>query len=153
MSEVTIKQVDEMLAKLHSLEDDKEAIELALTEKNKEISALSGKLSEVLDSLERTEYTSPFGKVSFEEVFQVKNPPDEKKHLLWDWMRERGIFDKYATVHATALKSLFKAERANAIDSGEDPMTFALPGMDPATIFRRIKFKPNKKGIKDGTSS
>lgn len=144
MSEITIKQVDDLLKQLALLEDEKETITQILTAKNKEIASLEWKLTEVLDSLERDEYESPFGKVSISPEFQVRQPLDENKHLLWGWMKEKGIFERYAQVHAGALKSLFKEERAIAIENGEDPMTFTLPGMEPATIFRKLKFKPKK---------
>lgn len=143
-NDITVKQVDELLLKLTVLEQEKEALAADLSAKNKQITSMEIKLTEVLDSLERDEYQSPHGKVSFTQEFQVKQPADENKHLLWDWMKARGIFERYAQVHATALKSLFKAERTIAIDNGEDPITFALPGMEPATIFRKLKFKPTR---------
>lgn len=142
---VTLKEVDDYFKHLAHLEAEKDAISETLKSKNKEIMALEFKLTEILDSLERDEYESPFGKASFVEEFQVKQPLDEKKHLLWEWMKEKGIFERYAQVHASSLKSLFRAERIVAIENGEDPMTFALPGMEPATIFRKLKFKP--KGV------
>lgn len=138
----TLKQVDDLFKELTGLEVAKEEISETLKNKNKEIAALEAKITEVLVSLERDSYESPFGKASFVEEFQVRQPADERKHLLWEWMKEKGIFERYAQVHATALKSLFKMERTLAIENGEDPITFALPGMEPATIFRKLKFKP-----------
>lgn len=141
MSDITIKQVDDLLKTLAQLEAEKDEIAEQLSHKNKAIAALEFQITEVLDSLDRKEYDSPYGKASISQEFQVKNPSDENKHLLWNWMKEKGIFDRYAQVHATSLKTLFKAERAIAIENGEDPMTFTLPGMEPATIFRKLKFK------------
>lgn len=140
---VSLKQMDDLFKALTKLEKEKEEIQDSLKEKNKEIAIQELKISEILTSLERDEYESPVGKASFEVIFQVKNPSDENKHLLWEWMKEKGIFERYAQVHATSLKSLFKVERDIAIENGEDPMTFALPGMEPATIFKKLKFKPN----------
>lgn len=147
MSDITIKQVDELLQKLAVLETEKDEISAVLTLKNKEISSLEFAITEVLESLGREEYDSPHGTAKIAEDLQVKQPSDENKHLLWEWMKAKGIFERYAQVHATSLKSLFKAERVIAIDNGEDPMTFALPGMEPATILRRLKFKAKKVGV------
>lgn len=141
---ISVGDLDNLIKELGAKEKEKDCIEAQLKEKNKEISSLELKVTEILKGLEREDYDSPYGKISFETVFNVRMPTDEKKHLLWDWMREREIFDRYATVHATALKSLFKAERDAAIENGEDPLTFALPGMDPATIFEKLKFRPKK---------
>lgn len=144
-TQITVKELDTLLEQLGKLEDEKEAISESLKAKNKEISSLELRITEVLKSLEREEYDSPHGKCSFEEVFNVKMPTEENKEQLWAWMREKGIYDRYATVHATSLKSLFRAERNIAIENGEDPLTFALPGMEPATIFEKLNFKPKKK--------
>lgn len=144
MAEVSVKVMDDLLALLKSREEAKDAIEADLKEMNKEISSLQIRATELLKSLDREEYDGPHGKISFETVFNVKQPTDENKHLLWDWMRERGIFERYASVNAISLKSLFKAERNAAIEAGEDPMTFSLPGMEPATIFEKLKFRPKK---------
>lgn len=142
---ISVKELDSVLETLAQLETEKDVIAETLKEKNKQISSVELRVTEVLRSLEREEYDSPHGKVTFEEVFNVKMPSDETKEQLWTWMREKGIYDRYASVHATSLKSLFKAERNAAIQNGEDPLTFALPGMEPATIFEKIKFKPKRK--------
>lgn len=144
-TQISVKELDSILETLGKLESEKDVIEETLKAKNKEISSVELRVTEVLKSLEREEYDCPHGKVSFEEVFNVKMPLEDQKELLWNWMREKGIYDRYATVHATSLKSLFKAERNAAIQNGEDPLTFALPGMEPATIFEKIKFKPKRK--------
>ncbi len=141
---ITVSDLDNLVEEIHKKREEKEVIEETLSTKNKEISSLETRATEALKSLEREEYDSPYGKIEFETIFQVKNPTDDNKHLLWGWMRERGIFDRYAQVHATALKSLFKTERDIAIANGEDPITFTLPGMEPATIFEKLKFKPKK---------
>lgn len=142
--QITVAELDGVIAELAQKEAEAEEISLQLKAKNKEIAALEAKISSVLELLERDEYDCPVGKISIEEILSVKNPSDENKHLLWSWMREKGVYDRYAQVHATALKSLFKEELALAIKNGEDPLTFALPGMEPATFFRKIKFKPRK---------
>jgi hypothetical protein len=142
---ISVSELDQLVEEIGKREVEKEQIELQLTEKNKEISKLQLRATEVLKSLEREEYDSPHGKISFEEVFSIRQPSsDDEKRKLFEWMREREIFDRYATVNANSLKALFKAERNAAIDAGEDPMTFALPGMEPATIFEKLKFRPKK---------
>lgn len=141
---ITFEQVDSLMAELATKEEEKESIADSLKAKNKEITTLELRITELLKSLERNDYTCKYGKVAFKEVFNIKMPSDDNKHLLWKWMREEGIFERYATVHAVSLKSLFKSQRDLAIENGEDPITFALPGMEPATIFEKLDFKPIK---------
>lgn len=142
---ISVKDLDNLVAEIALKEAEKEVIAETLSAKNKEISSLELRATEILKSLERSEYTCPQGKIKLEEKFNVKNPTDENKHLLWDWMKSKGIFERYAQVHAGSLKTLFKKEREIAIENGEDPITFALPGMEPATIFEKLEFKAVKR--------
>lgn len=101
----------------------------------------------VLKDLDWTEFKCPFGQIKVRPITQVTAPKSpEDKLKLFDWMREKQIYDRYATVHATALKSLFEAEFEEASKHPEfDPMTFCLPGMVPATFYEDLKFTPVKE--------
>jgi hypothetical protein len=101
----------------------------------------------VLKDLKLEKLDGPAGKFHVRHLLQVKMPGEERKEELWAWMRARGIYDKYATVQANSLKSLFETEMDIAAEEqGEDfdPITFTLPGMDPATFFDDLKFTPSK---------
>lgn len=155
VKKVTVEELDQLLANLAGLNQEKEDIAEALKEKNKEIFALELSAKNYLIELGRTDYDSPHGKGSLKEDFSVKLPqgPDNKK-LLWDYMRAEGVYDAYATIHATAYKSYYKTKRDEAVEKGEDPMTFALPGTDPAAVFEVFKFKAKKqKGVSHGSEN
>lgn len=146
MSDVRVQELSGLIEQLAQAESEKDGMEAALKEKNKEIARIESSLRGYLAELQWTEFTAPAGKVSLGETFNIKMPQgEEAKGELFSWMRKQGIYDKYATVHATALKALFKVERELALERGEDPVTFALPGMEPATVYEIVKFKPAKK--------
>lgn len=141
---ITVADLDALVAQISEVEGYKDAIELQLKEANKKIASLELRATDILKSLGRTSYSSPFGSIAIDNVMNIRQPEDDRKEELWGWMREKGIFDRYASVNATSLKALFKRERDIAIENGEDPVTFALPGMVPATFFQKLKFRPSK---------
>lgn len=145
MSEVQAKEMAGLMERLAKCEEEKDAIQATLTEKNKEISSIESAIRNHLLELGWDEFKCPLGEVKLREEFQVRMPPEDRKQELWEWMKEKGIFERYATVHAVSLKALFKAEREIAVHSGADPITFSLPGMEPATVFQVVKFRPVKK--------
>ncbi len=141
---ITVADLDALVAQIAEKERYKDAVELQLKELNKAIMALETRATEILKSLGRKSYDSPWGSIGIDNIMQVVQPSDDRKEELWAWMREKGIFDRYASVNSNSLRALFKRERELAIENGEDPLTFALPGMVPATFFQKLKFRPSK---------
>lgn len=143
---VTVKDLDNLVREIAAKRAEIEELETQTTAKNKELASLQAKAHNYLRELGRDDFKSPFGTLAIRQVWQVTNPKtEEEKAALFSWMRERGIYDRYATVHATALKSLFLAEREAYVKDGGDPMLFTLPGMEPAKLFETANFtKPRK---------
>lgn len=145
MSDVKVKELQAVIQEIQVNEDSVEALENSIKEHNKILASLRAKATGYLVELGWNEFDCPLGKIKMVERWQTKAPSSvEDKAKLFGWMRERGIYDKYATVHAVALRSLFLAEREVALENGEDPVTFALPGMEPATLFEDLKFTPKR---------
>jgi hypothetical protein len=68
MTEISVKDLDSLLELLKEKRAEKEAIEETLTLKNKEITSLEFRATEVLKSLDRDEYAGPatiFEKLEF----------------------------------------------------------------------------------------
>lgn len=144
MSEVTVRDLDELTEQLAKKEKLKAELAALVTQVNKEIMILEQKCTLHLKELERTEYSSPYGKVTIKEMWSVNLPdtPTAKK-LFFDWLRSREIFDKYATVNSRSLQSLFKVEWEEAKKTGN--MNFSLPGIEAPKLFEKTDFKPNKE--------
>jgi hypothetical protein len=144
---IEIKDLDFLLEALREKNAVVDELEEQVKEQNKVIARIKGIIGSVLKDLDRADYKGPAGSIKVVSRTQVKMPQTpEEKELLWNWMREKGIYDRYATVHATALKSLFEAELEIAKSDPEfDPVTFALPGMAPATFFEDVRFTQARK--------
>jgi hypothetical protein len=143
---VTVKDLDQLIADIAAKKAEIEELEAQTSAKNKELAAMQAKAYNYLRELGREDFKSPHGNLAIKQVWSVTNPKtEEDKAALFQWMRERGIYDRYATVHATALKSLFLAERESYVKDGGDPMLFSLPGMEPAKLFETANFTKSRK--------
>jgi hypothetical protein len=139
---VTVKDLDAHVAKIAELRKEIEASEAHTTTLNKQMMQLKAKAVACLRELNREDYKSPFGSISLKPVWTVKMPQEDRdKQNLFDWMREKGIYDKYATVNAASLKSLILAERQAFIDQGGDPLLFSVPGVEPPKMFEDLGFR------------
>lgn len=145
MSQVTVKELDELIEKLDIEEKKKETVAETLTGINKEINALEYRIAAYLNELGRDEYVCPIGKFTIKDTWRVNMPQtDMDKRMLFDHLRERGIFDKLATVNSNSLNALYRADWEEAKERGEG-MTFAMPGVPAPKFDKKLDFKPAKK--------
>lgn len=143
-TQLTINEFDEVLKSIALQQEKIEVKEAELTELNKELARLEGKATNYLNELGRTEYDSPHGKGIIEQKWRVNLPStDLEKKDFFEYLREKGIFDKYATVNSNSLNSLYMSEWNNAKKEGEG-MTFNMPGIGAPKLFEKFKLKPKK---------
>lgn len=148
---VTVEQFD---AHVQQMADVKTRLAIAARVKADleiEFSKLSERASMYLKALGRKNYPAPFGTVYLAKMVNMKGPQtDADKAKLFDWMRERGIFDKYASVNVQSLKSLYMAELESA--TREDPaasLTFSIPGVERPTTYETVKVMKGKGASDD----
>jgi hypothetical protein len=68
---------------------------------------------------------------------------DEAKQAFFNYLRERGLFEKYATVHSQSLNAFYFAEKDAALAEGN--LEFEIPGITKETEFEALGFtKPRK---------
>lgn len=144
-AEVTIAEVDALLATILEKEEAKEKLSEQVTELNKEIARLEAQATQYLKDLDREKYESPLAKVKIEQKWRVNLPADEAaKKELFEHLRKRGIFDKYATVNSNSLNSLYMADWEAAKEEGKG-IEFYMPGIDAPKLFEKLNVKPIKK--------
>lgn len=145
MSQVTVKELDDLIEKLAGEETKKDGAAEVLKGINKEINALEYRIAAYMNELGRDEYVSPIGKFTIKDSWRVNMPENDiEKAKLFDHLRERGIFDKYATVNSNSLNALYRADWDAAKEHGEG-MTFAMPGVPAPKFDKKLDFKPSKK--------
>lgn len=149
-AEVTVTDLDKLVVEYFVKQAEKKDKEAVVSAVNKEIAAIEIKLANYLKALNRTDYKHTAGTVRAVKKWRVNMPAtDADKAALFDWMRERGIFDQYATVNANSLNSLYMAEWEKVKrESPEDALTFTLPGIGERKLFETIG-KNKGKGDSD----
>lgn len=144
MSTVTVKDLDDLIAKLAAKEKEVKVQADVTKALNKEYAALEGKIAAHMKELERETYDSPFGKFKISDKWRVNMPQNDiEKEKLWAHLRERGIFERYATVNSNSLNALFMRDWEEAKLRGEG-MTFTMPGVPAPTHFTQLQFKAAK---------
>lgn len=138
---ITVADLDALIVKYFDiLQIDKIKAELALTTVNKEIGSIESKLVTYLKALDRREYKHPRGTVKVVNKWRVNGPQtDADKAALFAWLKERGIYDKYATVNVASINALFLAEwEAMKKADPEAALTFNMPGIGAPKLFEAL---------------
>lgn len=142
---MTVVDLDKIIEDMVELEKKIEAKEKEVTELNKEMNRLKFRAADYLNEIGRPEYSSPKGKIEFKIEWRVKMPQtDQDKINLFNHLKEREIFEKYATVNSNSLNSLYKADWEAAKARGEG-MEFRMPGIEAPIPDRVPKFKAAKE--------
>lgn len=139
--QVTVADLDALVIKyFDTLQIDKVKAEAALSVVNKEIMSIEGKLVSYLKALSRKEYKHPRGTVRVVNKWRVNGPQtDADKAQLFAWLKERGLYDKFATVNVASLNSLYMAEwEALKKTDPEAALTFSMPGIGERKLFESL---------------
>lgn len=137
--QVTVKELDELGKYIFDQVNLIEAMEKLVTEENKKLAAAKCKMVLYLKELGREDYKTDAGSLSISNVWRVNLPQtDEDKAKLFGWLKEKGVFEKYATVHSASLNSLYNAEWDAAKQRGEG-LNFAIPGVPEPKLFEALK--------------
>ncbi len=142
---ITVEALDALVEQAFAKRVEIEAFNAQLTEKNKELMRLDAQITAALKDLNREDYKSRAGTVTLSTKWRVNLPQtDQDKKEFFDWLRERGIFDKFATVNSNSLNSLYMAEWEAAKKRGEG-MEFSVPGIGPAKSFQGVGYYKTRK--------
>jgi|SRR5690606_24149493 len=145
---ITVEQLDALIALLFQKKEEAKELEKLVTAKNVEISKVRADITVALKELGREDYKAAAGSVKLKTIWRVSLPQsDEDKQKLFDWLKERGIFNKYATVNSNSLNSLYMAEWEDAKKRGEG-MEFEIPGVPQPKSFQTIGEYASRKGKK-----
>lgn len=144
-AKVTVAELDGLISQLAAKEKECDAQSEVTKLLNKEYMAIEGRIVNYMKELARDQYDSPHGKFKIKEKWRVNLPEDDNaKRALFDHLRERGIFDKYATVNSNSLNALYMSDWREAQDKGEG-MTFNMPGVPAPKLYEALEFKAVKK--------
>lgn len=138
---ISLQEMDQLVDSRFALKEKISEKEKEKTELNKKLSALEGKIVLCLKEHNRRTYATDLGSVYLPKtpIFSVSMPKDpEQKAKLFGWLKEKGIYERYAVVNAASLKALYNAERQAAKERGDDLMCWNIPGLDDAKLYEKL---------------
>jgi len=127
---VTVEELDVLVTSIFDKKKEIEEYSIGGKKLNSDLFALKEKAVVYLKELDRRDYKAERGTISIKSRWRVNMPAnDQLKAELFDHLRERGLFDKYATVNSMSLNSLYKEDWEEAKRKGEG-MEFSMPGLE-----------------------
>lgn len=144
--QVTVADLDGLILEIKKKYDEVEAADRIKKDLNIELGSLKGRAAAYLNELKRSSYESAIGKIEAVKEERVNLPeslPD--KMAFFDYLKEKGMFENYATVNSNSLNAYYKRERATWIKDGNDPMMFTLPGVPAPKSLDKLEFKETKE--------
>lgn len=145
---VTVDQLDGFVEQYRSLKECIEEQERQTGAAREELDKLGYKIMAILKTLNRKNYKSEAGTFTIVEKTRVSIPQtNEDKEALFRWLRDRGLYEAYATVNSNAINSLFNEEYEQVKRSGdpEQIMNFSIPGLSQPKVHEIISFRRSTK--------
>ena len=134
MSE-TLKELDDLCAKLVTIQKHKEEQKEFLGEIEKELKTVEMKILDVLEKHDKTEYSTEYGRFSIKGRTYYKMID---KDQAMNWLKETGDFDALASVNAQTF-----SKHVNTIveeKRNEGDFAYMPPGVeDSSSTYKGIK--------------
>lgn len=135
---VTVSELDNLCKEIFEQKAKIKEVEDKLSDENKKLAELQMKATSYLTELDRENYKSEFGTLYVQNVWSWTLPKtDEDKAKFFGYLKEKGLFDKYATVNHASYNSYLKAEFEAAKEDGRG-MDFSIPGVPEPTLFKKL---------------
>lgn len=135
---VTVEALDQLCQDMFSQREKIRKMDEATSEENKRLASMQSKAIAYLVELDREKYQSPFGTISVKEEWRFRLPETlEDKLDFFEHLKEKGMFDQYATVNANSYNSYLNTEWEVAKEEGRG-MDFKVPGVPEPTFYRKL---------------
>jgi hypothetical protein len=140
-TKVTVEEMDILASQIAEQRSRVAEVEEVLSQQKALLEDLKARGVGYLKELGRENFQAPDGTLYIADVWSITLPKtDQDKSAMLDWMKERGIYEKYVTVNASALKSLYMAEWEAAQAKGLG-MEFQIPGVQEPKLYQDLRFR------------
>lgn len=133
---VTVEDFDKYVEEYLAARAVADEIEAQLTEQNKKVMAMSGKLISFLDKLGKNKHVIPQGTISKVETKKWKPSEGEYRESIIQELKDKGQYDNVTSFNSNKFHSWYESER-------EINPNFELPGVELATS-KYIRFSKSK---------
>lgn len=107
---VTIEAFDKFVDEYLSECEKADSIDAVLTEQNKKVAAMQGKLMEYLDVMGKKKHVTARGTISKIETSTYKPPEGENRETMLQYLRDNGKYDNVMAFNAAKFSSWYKTE-------------------------------------------
>lgn len=141
-NDVTIGGLEDLSAQIAAQRDVIDEMSAAKKLEEKKLYSLEQKMLATLEAIGKSSYQAKVGTLYISNRKSVKVPATpEDREAFFNYLRERGIFEKMITVHSATLTSYYNAEFDEAVAEGRD---LEIPGIGEPTITQSIGFRTAK---------
>lgn len=139
---VTVEQLDQWVKELREQREKCDVMASELSEQNMKKARLEAQIAVALKELGRDNYQTPEGTFYFMRKWRFNLPPEGvMKTLFIQWLKDRGIAERYLTVNSTSYNSLLNQEREAALREGR---LLDVPGVPAPQMFETVGFRKGK---------
>lgn len=134
--------VDALCKQMREKQDEIDETSEKLKSLNEEMSKLEIQAMALLKAGGKKSYSSPYGTIGRVQHWNVKLPQgEENRQAFFQYLKEKGLYEDYRTVHATKLKSHFLEEKRFLEDNDPiEAINFKIPGLEDATVYEKVSF-------------
>lgn len=136
-SDLTLKELTTKCQEYADLREKKKELEERVSEVEKQLTGLEGKILEYLKEYGLPNFKGAFGTISIRNTKTVVQPATaEDKRAFFDYLREQGIFEDMVAVNSRTLSSW--ANKEIEAKEKEGVYNWTPPGLKPAVEFQKI---------------
>lgn len=133
MSEITVKELDDLTSEIFTLKVQKDEIEEKLTELNKTLQAKEKQVIEAMKELKLETFKGTGGTLTpYDKVSYAVPKAPEDRDAFFNYLKEKQVFEGMVTVHHATLNAFVGQEYSAAKERGD--IFFSVPGLGAPTI-------------------
>lgn len=140
---ITVEELEAHCKSIADLRNEIDADKAALSKKSEQLEEMELKAIAMLKDLNKTSYKSNHGQIIRTEKWRVNLPQsDEDRAAFFQYLKDKGLFDKMISVNANTLNSFWKQEFENVKENApEEALTFSIPGIGEPKLHETLSFR------------
>ncbi len=138
--EVTVKELDDLCKMEFQLRQEKDEVNKKLSDVNKKITDVQSKILAYFEQTDKTSYVvKDYGTYYKKVDFTVTKPTGDDKLVFFADLKEKGLFDGMADIHAARLQSYVATEIKLQMEAGvSEPK---VPGIKEFGYHTKLNFR------------
>jgi uncharacterized coiled-coil protein SlyX len=140
-TDISTQKLDQLIADYANQRKIVDNVSDELKKQEEKLHKMDAKLIEYLESLGRSSYDSPYGKITRETRFSVKLPQGEDKVKFFEYLKEKKVFEDMVHMNSRTLQTFYRAE----MEAHKSVPGWKVPGCGEPSGQVIVKFKKGEK--------